>query len=149
MSKTLLGKRFDDDYTVEELKGIYDDITSSVTVPVNVVIKAEHRVLDLARMKEILKDADYIVLSDCGCRVDKGNCEAPIDTCLSLDSVALEAELLGRYNPKEVKLDEALDALRRSHEAGNSASFVLNVTFSPRPRVLSKKTRVTTNTPSW
>jgi hypothetical protein len=39
----MLGKRFEKDYTVEELERIYMDITSAVTVPVNVAIRAEHR----------------------------------------------------------------------------------------------------------
>jgi len=116
MENRLRGTRFENDYTAEELEEIYGDITSAVAVPVNVVIKAEHRVLDMSRMEEILSGASRIVLQDCGCRVDKDNCDAPRDVCISIDEAAATEEK--RYNPREVTLDEALDALRRSHEAG-------------------------------
>jgi len=114
----LLGKRYEKDYTEEELEQIYSGITTAVAVPVNVAIKAEHRVLDLARMEEILMGAKRIVLQDCGCKVDKGNCNAPRDVCLSLDEAADYEKEFDRYNPKEINLDVALDTLRRSHEAG-------------------------------
>jgi ferredoxin len=118
MSQGLKKKRYENDYTEEELEEIYADITSAITVPVNITIKAEHRVLDLTRMEEILRDADRIVLQDCGCRTDKGNCDAPLDVCISIDQAA-ESELeFERYHPRRVTLEEALDALRRSHEAG-------------------------------
>ncbi len=116
MDKWATGKRFENDYTVEELEKIYSDITSAVTVPVNVDIKAEHRVLDLSRMEEILKGAKRIVLQDCGCRVNQANCDAPRDVCVSIDEAATTEEK--KYNPREVTLDEALAALRHSHEAG-------------------------------
>jgi hypothetical protein len=51
MDKWVPGKQFENDYTVDELEKIYGDITSAVAVPVNVVIKAEHRVLDMSRME--------------------------------------------------------------------------------------------------
>jgi len=118
MDKPMLGKRFENDYTVEDLEEIYEDITSAVAVPVNVAIKAEHRVLDLGRMEELLRGAERIVIQDCGCRTAKGNCDAPVRTCLNLDEEgAFELES-GRYNPREATLEEALEALRRSHEAG-------------------------------
>ena len=116
MDKWALVKPFENDYTVEELEKIYGDITSAVAVPVNVVIKAEHRVLNMSRMEKILSGASRIVLQDCGCRVDKDNCDAPRDVCISIDEAAATEEK--RYNPREVTLDEALDALRRSHEVG-------------------------------
>jgi len=118
MDDRMLGKRYENDYTLEELEKIYSDIETTVAVPVNVAIKAEHRVLDLSRMEEILRGAERIVLQDCGCKVDKGNCDAPKDVCLSIDEAADYEQESGRYNPREIDLNEALDTLRRSHEAG-------------------------------
>ena len=114
----MLGKKYEKDYTIEELEKIYSDIDTAVAVPVNVAIKADHRVLDLSRMEDILRGAERIVLQDCGCKVDKGNCDAPRDVCLSTDEAADYEQESGRYNPRKIGLDEALDALRRSHEAG-------------------------------
>jgi ferredoxin len=118
MDDRMLGKRYENDYTLEELEGIYSDIETAVAVPVNVAIRADHRVLDLTRMEEILRGAERIVLQDCGCKVDKANCDAPRDVCLSIDEAADYEQESGRYNPREIDLNEALDTLRRSHEAG-------------------------------
>jgi len=118
MDDRMLGKKYENDYTLEELEEIYSDIETAVAVPVNVAIKAEHRVLDLSRMEEILRGAERIVLQDCGCKVDKGNCDAPKDVCISIDGAADYEQELGKYNPREIDLNEALDILRRSHEAG-------------------------------
>ena len=62
MADRMGGKRFENDWTMDELGDIYSDIEKAVTVPVNVKIEAEHRVLDLSRMEEILRDAELIVL---------------------------------------------------------------------------------------
>jgi ferredoxin len=118
MDDQMLGKKYERDYTIEELEKIYSDIDTAVTVPVKVAIKADHRVLDLSRMEEILRGAERIVLQDCGCKVDKGNCDSPRDVCLSIDDAADYEQESGRYNPREIGLEEALDVLRRSHEAG-------------------------------
>jgi heterodisulfide reductase subunit A-like polyferredoxin len=118
MDVQMLGKKYEKDYTIEELEKIYGDIDTAITVPVNVTIKADHRVLDLSRMEEILRGAERIVLQDCGCKVDKGNCDAPRDVCLSIDAAADYGLEFESYNPRRVTLGEALDALRRSHETG-------------------------------
>jgi ferredoxin len=112
------GDRYPNDYTVAELKDIAGSIEVAVTVPVNVQVEAEHRVYDLSEMREILGSAKKIVLQDCGCRTDHGNCDSPLDTCLSINEDADEALKMSRYHPREVSLGEALEALQRSHEAG-------------------------------
>ncbi|UCH57915.1 MAG: hypothetical protein JSV18_03160 [Candidatus Bathyarchaeota archaeon] len=112
------GKRFENDWTSKELEDIYSDIVQAVTVPVNVEVRAEHRVLDLARMEEILKEAKLIVLQGCGCRESRGNCDAPLETCLNLNGAGEYALKHGKHDPRRVTLDEALTALRVSHEAG-------------------------------
>ena len=118
MDNGLQGKRFEEDYTVEELEGIYSDIDHSVTVSVNVAIESEHRVLDLTRMEEILRNARRIALLDCGCRTNYHNCEAPLETCINLDHHADEAITQGSNNAREATLEETLETLRVSHEAG-------------------------------
>jgi len=112
------GRRFDNDWSEEELKEIYDDITSAVTIPVNVAIKGDHRVLDLDKVEELLKEADSITIQNCGCRSSHRNCTAPLDVCISLNEEAEQMLKSGRNNPRTATTEEALDALRRSHEAG-------------------------------
>lgn len=89
-----------------------------MTIAVNVAIKAEHRVLDLSSMEAILREADPISLEDCDCRTRRGNCEAPLDVCIGIDDAAEYQIEREKRNVRKVTLEEALDALRRSHEAG-------------------------------
>ena len=89
-----------------------------MTLPVNVEVEAEHRVLDLSEVEKLLRNAKNIVLQDCGCRTEKKNCDSPLDVCISLDVEDDYLERYSQYHPRFVTVEEALDALRRSHEAG-------------------------------
>jgi len=111
-------QRYPRDYTEEELKGQAASIEKAVTLPVNVEVEAEHMVLDLSEVEKLLRGAKNIVLQDCGCRNEKRNCDSPLDTCISLDVEDDYVEMYSQYHPRFVTVEEALDALRRSHEAG-------------------------------
>ncbi|MBN2334322.1 4Fe-4S binding protein [Candidatus Bathyarchaeota archaeon] len=109
------GVRF---YSDEDTRKIADEIEMAVTIPVNTEIAAEHRVYDQTEMKEILEQADKIAVQDCGCKTEYSNCDAPRDVCLSVNK---EADLLvekGLHGARLITVEEALDVLRRSHEAG-------------------------------
>jgi len=79
------GERF---YSETQLHEIADDIESAITIPVNVMIEADHMVYDFSEAKEILSKAHKIVVEDYGCRTEHGNCDSPRDVCLSLDEEA-------------------------------------------------------------
>jgi hypothetical protein len=64
------------DYTDEELREMAGSIEAAVTVPVNVEIGQEHRVLDLGEIEALLRKSGRIFLQNCGCREDKQNCDA-------------------------------------------------------------------------
>jgi len=113
-----MGIRYPKDYTEKELEENAETLEKAVTIPVNIEIEAEHRVYDLSEMKEILSKADRIVLLDCGCRTDYGNCNAPRDVCMNIGDAAEEALEMKRLNPRLIRLDEALQTLERSHRAG-------------------------------
>jgi Pyruvate/2-oxoacid:ferredoxin oxidoreductase delta subunit len=113
-----MGKRYAKDYSDEELRKRAGEFEIVVTIPVNVEVKADHRVLDLSEVEGYLKRAKRIGLQDCGCRIDKGNCDAPRDVCIFIDPSDDYFSKNARYRPRECTLGEALDALRRSHEAG-------------------------------
>ena len=85
MLASRMGKRYSHDYSDEELRKQARDLEYAVTIPVNIEIKANHRVLDLSEVESYLKKAKKIGLQDCGCRVEKGNCDAPRNVCLSID----------------------------------------------------------------
>jgi len=111
-------QRYPRDYTEEELREQAASIEKAVTLPVNVEVEAEHRVLDLSEVEKLLRGAKNMVLQDCGCRTDKRNCNSPLDTCVSLDVEDDYVERYSQYHPRFVTVEEALYGLRRSHEAG-------------------------------
>jgi len=105
-------------YSEKELKDIAGDLTSALAVPVNVEIEAKHRVLDLSEVEKILRGSENIFLQDCGCRKLHHNCDLPLDTCLAVNVGSDYAEKWPDNNSRKVNVEEALDALRRSHKAG-------------------------------
>ena len=105
-------------YSEKQLQEIADDIDRAVTIPVNSMIEADHRVFDLSEVEKILHEANKITVQDCGCKTEFGNCDAPREVCIGLDEEAdytLEQDML---NVREIEIDEVLDILRKSHEAG-------------------------------
>jgi len=113
-----MGKRYSNDYSDEELRKQADGLESAVTIPVNVEIKYDHRVLDLGEVENYLKKAKKIGLQECGCRVEKDNCDAPRNVCISIDPSDDYFNKNTKYRARESTLKEALEALRKSHEAG-------------------------------
>ena len=103
------------DWTREELEKEYVDTMTAVTIPVNIHIEGQQRILDLSEMKKLLREAELISLGDCGCRKRVKKCDAPLDVCIGLDKKA-EA-LIEKGLAKRANLEEALEALERSHTA--------------------------------
>jgi len=111
------GYRFEDDWTVERLETrTFQNYKEAVTVPVNVEIEAEHLVLNLENVKQILSKARTISIMDCSCRVKLGHCDAPVNTCIDMNETA-ERNIRNGV-AREITLDEALDVLKKTHEAG-------------------------------
>jgi Pyruvate/2-oxoacid:ferredoxin oxidoreductase delta subunit len=104
------------DWTKEELEKEYVNTMTAVTVPVNIHIEGQQRILDLSEMKKILREAKLISLGECGCRKKLKKCDAPLDVCISLDKEA--RDYIKNGLAKKASLDEALEALERSHVAG-------------------------------
>jgi len=111
-------KRYSNDYSEEELRKQADNLENAVTIPVNLEIKTNHRVLDLSEVESYLKKARKIGLQECGCRVERGNCDAPRNVCISIDPSDDYFSKNAKYRARESTLKEALEALRKSHEAG-------------------------------
>ena len=105
----------ENDWTEEELEKDVNSMTA-ITIPVNLKIEGHQQILDLAEMEEILRGSQLIALGNCGCRKKRQKCSAPLDVCLSLDRDA--EEFISNGTSKKISLEEALDALKRSHEAG-------------------------------
>jgi Pyruvate/2-oxoacid:ferredoxin oxidoreductase delta subunit len=109
--------RFENDWPLETLEThVFKEYKAAITVPVNVKIEAEHYVLNLENVKQILSSARKISVMDCGCRGIYGHCDAPVNVCLDMNEVA--ERHITRFGAREITLDEALDVLEKTHEAG-------------------------------
>ena len=115
------GYRFESDWEYERLtESAEKQWKTFITIPVNVDMKAEHRVLNLDKVKEYIKDAKITVL-DCYCRPKRQNCDAPVNVCMGINETAerfLADDAYKNRHPREVTYDEALDILLKTHEAG-------------------------------
>ena len=105
-------------YSKEEVQQIADDLERAVTIPVNTEIEAEHRVYDFSELKEILEASDRIAVSDCGCKTTYHNCDAPMEVCISINNEAERMLEKNKGNAREIEINEALEILKSSHEAG-------------------------------
>ena len=90
---------------------------TATTIPVHVDVDVKQIVLNLTEAERILREAESIALGPCDCRKTKGRCDAPLDVCLTLGEDGDHAiETWEGF--RHVTVDEALAALRASHEAG-------------------------------
>ena len=112
------GYRFENDWPPEHLEHISQNYKTGITIPVNVKIEAEHHVLNMENVKQILSNARTISVMDCGCRLMYGHCDAPVNVCLDLNEFAELNIANGVLRARAITLDEALDVLEKTHEAG-------------------------------
>ena len=103
-------------YTPEEVSEKLDHYVAT-TIPVHIEIDVTHTVVRLTEAETILKAASSIALGDCACRKEHGNCDSPVHACVGLNR---PIEEIRKENESfhTVTLDEALEALKISHEAG-------------------------------
>ncbi len=74
--KRRLGYRYESD-DPDMFRKDLEVYRKAVTVPVNVEIEGEQRVLSYDTVKEILMNASRISLADCICRTKRHNCDKP------------------------------------------------------------------------
>jgi NAD-dependent dihydropyrimidine dehydrogenase PreA subunit len=90
---------------------------TATTIPVHVDLGSRETVIHLGEAEKILREATAIALGPCICRVTEKNCDAPIDTCLALNSAS--AEMVEKQPGfRYVDVETALAALETSHKAG-------------------------------
>ncbi len=104
------------DWTKEELKKEYIDTMTAITIPVNISIEGQQRIFNITEAKKILNGARLIALGTCGCRIRLKKCDSPVDVCIALDKLA--EDKIKRGLAKKTTIDQAFEALRRSHKAG-------------------------------
>jgi ferredoxin len=104
------------DWTKKELKKEYIDTMTAVTIPVNISIEGQQRIFNITEAKKILNGARLIAVGTCGCRTRVKKCDSPVDVCIALDKLA--EDKIKRGLAKKTNIEQAFEALRRSHEAG-------------------------------
>ena len=116
MAQSQQGHRYNKDWPQEHLDYISQNYKAGITVPVNVTIDAEQHVLSMENVKRILSGAAKISVMDCYCRLTFGRCDGPVNVCLDLDRVA--ERHIAEFGAREISMEEALEVLKVSHEAG-------------------------------
>jgi ferredoxin len=104
------------DWTREHLEEHYIKKIIAVTIPVEVSFSGKQKILDLSELEMILRNAKVISQAECDCRKKMGNCIEPMDGCLCLDEEAIVE--IEKYGGKQITVEEALDAMKRTHDAG-------------------------------
>jgi len=103
------------DWTPEELEEILSE-HKAVTLPVSITVEGRQKVVGFSEAESVIRKAGLIGIEDCWCRQKHGNCESPLDVCLTFDK---EAEVaIAERGGRRATAEEALDALERSHNAG-------------------------------
>lgn len=103
------------EWTARDIDEILDELRP-ITIPVNVSVQGRQKVMGFEESERLLRKAKLISLEECSCRKRIKGCDAPLDVCLCMDKEAEEA--IERRGARETTLEVAMDALRRSHEAG-------------------------------
>jgi ferredoxin len=104
------------DWTREELEKDIIGKMTAVAIPVDISIRSKQRILDLSELEKILKSATAISQAECGCREKVGNCIDPMDGCLGVNDLAIE--MIEEGDAKQITVEEALEAMKRTYEAG-------------------------------
>lgn len=98
-------------------------------VAVEKSIKAENRVHPYEEVKNFIKEAKYIGLTKCACRVSVAKCDKPQDVCLIFDEMA--EFLVERGFARQISQEEGFKVLDQAEQAGlvhtsnNSADHAL------------------------
>jgi electron transport complex protein RnfB len=87
-------------------------------MPIEESLKETSEILPYEILSEMMKRNTTFALAECACRVSAGDnaCDKPNDVCLIFDKTA--DFLIERNLAKKITLDQAMDVLKRSEEAG-------------------------------
>ncbi len=108
-----------DPKTLEQIKN-FERWHTAITIPVNVDLKAEPKILNIEQAVSYLDKAEHIYLSDCICRTMMQNCDSPRRTCIAWDSAKplLDTDIYKNQNTVEITKEEAIETLKMSNDAG-------------------------------
>ena len=104
------------DWTQEELEKHTVGKMTAVTIPVNISMSGKQAIVGFDELEKILSGARRISQAECECRRRVGGCIDPMDGCLGIDSLA--DEMIESGDAREITLHEALEAMKRTYDAG-------------------------------
>ena len=110
------GYRYENDWTDKDFEEYLKIVDIGITLPVNIEIEADHRVLNLVEAKKYFQNAKKIALRDCTCRTPRKHCNRTLESCFSLNSAA--ESNIKKGTSREITLKEALHYLEKAHEDG-------------------------------
>lgn len=77
----------------------------------------DHRaILPYEQISQIIQHANKIVVQNCPCRTRERRCQAPLETCMSLNKTA--EYMLSRNIGRQIEISEALQILKDAEELG-------------------------------
>lgn len=85
-------------------------------IPIGKYIETKNQVLAFEDARNLIESAGSIAVTTCVCRKLLKRCNAPLDVCLQLGRGA--EYTIKRGTGKKISLNEAIEILRRSEEAG-------------------------------
>jgi ferredoxin len=127
-----LGDEFFDlwkEFTEREFLPDFPPVEALRVLPVEEVVRST-QILDIDRVRTIVRGARRLAVQRCPCRVRERRCDAPLEVCLSLDTLA--DYVLKRNLAREIDADEALAILTKSEDLG----LVHQSTNSDHPDVI-------------
>jgi ferredoxin len=124
------GSPFIDENDLENAVEDSRNIATFIALPVYEEIKFNDTVLNLESVEKYIQKARRLSVKDCSCRVKRKHCDAPLDVCLELNDGA--DMCIEKGLAREVSKEEALDIVRRAHEAGLVPMAGMR-TDTPRP----------------
>lgn len=98
---------------------------SSVVIPINKAFEASQKVIPSEQALNILSNAKIIARKACGCRSKSNGCDASMDVCIVLDSLA--EKRINEGIAEVISIDEAKQILNETEEAG-LIHLIINMT---------------------
>lgn len=84
--------------------------------PAEEALPEEYEILPFEVASEMMARTGTVALANCPCRVSSGNCDKPLDVCLSFDGAA--RFLAERGMARIISREEAAEVLKRAEKAG-------------------------------
>ena len=104
------------DWTRDELEKHYIGKMKATTIPVNISISGQQRILEMRELENIIRNAKVLSQDSCTCRKKFKHCDKPLEGCIGLDDDAIDS--IANNGGKRITAKRALTLLKQSYDAG-------------------------------